>query len=198
MKLVRFGTAWLLALGLCLAGPALAQGAVDQPDGPWTHSATGVQFPQAVGEYNRNTIHEFDANGNDAGVGYVLRTDQGVLSVTVYVYPAKPGLSCLEAFKSTTTHIENYEGSEMLSEGMASAPDGNHPGSALYARYRVPEGAVRDGYPELISDAYVYCARDGEWLVKYRANWSGSEATFPDAMVVLQAIEWPEDLLPSD
>ncbi len=196
MTILRIGAAWLMALGLLLAGPAVAQTEIEQPDGPWTHRGVGVQFPQNVGPFERIRINEFNDSGTDAAVGYIMRADGNVLVVTTYVYPGD-GRSCETRFNGAAKLIADYEGSELVSQSMAPAPDGSRPDSALHARYRVPADAMKEGVPESLSDIYMFCSPDGEWLVKYRATWHGDLASFPDAMLLLQGIAWPAELLAS-
>lgn len=180
-----------LALATIAAQPAGAQQAVDNPPGVWIHAPSGTAYPRFLGAAERTSITEFDAEGRDASTGYSMRTDAGVLILTLYVYPAIEEMDCAATFDDAQMAItQAYQGEDLLSEADAASPGGTSAGAARLARYTIPEGGMRAGYPAMVSDLYLHCPASGDWLVKYRASWSGSAADFPDVAALLAQVSW--------
>ena len=177
-----------------ISAPAAGQTSIDPPPGDWTHRGVAVSFPENVGPYKRGQATEFTSDGRDASVGYRYSNDDGVLTVTVYVYPDYSDLSCSQIFLGARNNVAEYSGAQLSGQGFVSPPDGGDTDFGLGARYRLPANSMREGYPALISDVYLYCPPGDKWLVKYRASWTGSEATFPEVGNFLRQIKWPAAL----
>lgn len=183
-----------LVLAPPLATPLAAQTAIDPPAGPWTHRGTGTQFPETVGDYQRGGITEYDDTGDDASVSYTRRIGDHALVVTLYVYPQYPDTTCDDEFAGVEQAIDKYPGSQRIAEGKTLPPAGRGGLTARTARYLIPAGAMKEGIPALVSDAYLYCTSDGQWLVKYRASWNGDAGSFPDVAPFLHAFAWNRSL----
>ena len=180
-----------LALAMIGAPQVNAQQAVDNPPGVWIHAPSGTAYPRFLGAAERMSITEFDAEGYDASAGYSMRTDAGLLILTLYVYPAMGELDCAATFDDAQLAItQAYQGEVLLSEATAASPSGSSAGTAQLARYAIPEGGMRESYPALVSDLYLHCPASGDWLVKYRASWSGSADDFPDVAALLTQVSW--------
>lgn len=184
----------LAAFGMMLAVPAAAQTDLPQPDGPWLHPAAGVPFPEMLGGLERIRIVSYDDDSTNASVGYNGGDANGRLILTIYVYPSRDE-NCAQEFANSVAPIANYQGSALVFERMAAAPDGKRQASARHSRYIIPAGAIRDDLPRMVSDAYLFCSPDQQWFVKYRASWTGSAETFPDVMQLISGIAWPGTLL---
>lgn len=184
----------LFALLAFTAQPAAAQQDVTNPPDPWIHAATGAAFPAVVGEFERGRVVVYSADGRDASVGYNLRKDDGVLVVTLYVYPTRADFDCPETFKDAQLAIQNYKGAQVLSETLVASPSGTHGKVARFASYRIPKGAMRADIPETRSDLYLFCPKSGEWLVKYRATWLSDINFEGSADALLHALRWPSKL----
>lgn len=179
----------LVALLVALvAGPTLAQTPLNPPAGPWLHEASGTQFPDSVLGFERDGVTQFDDEGTNVGVSYEAVRGEYKLLMDVFVYPQYPDTSCAEEFEGVEQAIRRYKGLKTLSKGMTLAPNGNGDLTAHRARYLIPAGAMREGIPELVSEAYLHCSADGEWLVKYRASWNGPAESFPDLAPFLKAL----------
>ncbi|WP_086608696.1 hypothetical protein [Erythrobacter donghaensis] len=179
-----------LAALLCalVAGPAMAQTQFNPPAGPWLHEASGAQFPDSVLGFERDDVTEFDDTGANVGVSYTAQRGPHKLLVDVFVYPQYPETSCAEEFAGVEQAIRRYKGLQTLSKGMTLAPNGTGDLTAHRARYLIPAGAMREGIPALVSEAYLHCTADGAWLVKYRASWNGPAEDFPDLAPFLKAL----------
>ena len=191
--LTLFAAALLSIAGFATA-PLQAAEEIENPPGQWRHEASGVVWPKMLGEADRGSITAFDDLRLDVSTGYVLRSSQGVLIMTFYVYPSPSGWSCEETFADARSLVARYDGAQLLWEGAAPSPDGTNSAGARRVRYHIPAGSMREGYPELVSDLYLYCPSGSDWLVKYRASWTGTAAEFPDVPALLTQIAWPEDL----
>ncbi|WP_271439233.1 hypothetical protein [Pontixanthobacter luteolus] len=177
-----------------ISAPAAGQTSIDPPAGDWTHRGVDVSFPETVGGFERGQATEFTSDGRDAAIGYKYNNADGTLNVTVYVYPDYSDLSCSQIFLDARNNVAEYRGAELSGQGFISPPNGGNTDFGLAARYRLPANSMREGYPALISDVYLYCPPGDKWLVKYRASWTGSEATFPDVGSFLRRIDWPAAL----
>jgi hypothetical protein len=180
-------------LCLLVAAPLAAQTQIDAPEGPWLHAPTGTRFPQTMMGFQRDAITQFDDAGSNIGVSYSAEIGKELLMADVFIYPQYPGVSCAQVFGSVKAAIR-YPGIKLLSEGMALPPGGYGEPTAHHARYFFPAGAMREGFPPLVSDAYLFCSADGKWLVKYRASWTGAAETFPDLAPFLKAFGWSASL----
>jgi len=84
-----------LALSACKSAQPiyLAQPMAVNAQGSYHHLASGMTFPPAVGDFERVKITQYDAAGEDVGVGYNLVSPIAGIAATVYVYPAPSLLS---------------------------------------------------------------------------------------------------------
>lgn len=177
---------------LAAAPAAQASEELPNPQGIWSHEATETLFPRMIGAAERVRITDFDGEAQDVGVGYNMRTNDGTLILTLYVYPRKTDVSCQEEYDGGKTAIARYKGARLATESRAAAPDGSPEDGAYFARYALPAGSMRPDYPALVSDLYLYCPADNRWNVKYRASWNGSEQTLPDISGLIGQIGWGE------
>ncbi|MEW4448681.1 hypothetical protein [Qipengyuania sp. JC766] len=173
-----------------LSTSASAQQEIDAPDGPWTHRVAKAVFPQYAGGFVRTRVTEFNASGDDVGVGYGLERGDDELFITVYLYPAEQGRSCRTEMDDTKAPIVRYEGETELFDRPAPPVPAQSSGEAYHARYTIPANGMRPGSPAFVSDAYLHCPAGGEWMVKVRASWTGEAETFPDLSPLLNAIGW--------
>lgn len=189
--LQKFAASALLGLA-ALAGPPLAaQERIANPPGPWTHEASGTVVPRFLGAAERDSITRFDDGGGNVGIGFSVRTPEGALILTLYIYPPIEDFDCDQTYEDAKLAIsESYGDIAPVSEEDAASPDGGRLGASLHARYYFPAGAMRSDYPAVYSDLYLHCAIDRGWLVKYRATWSGREEDFPDVGALLRQIGW--------
>ena len=179
---------------LALATPAASQ-MQDLPNtgDNWTHEATGTILPAQAGAFSRVSLRTYDDAGHDASAGYRMVNEDGMLIVSVYIYPGHKDFGCREVFEASRGHITNYEGERLLSEGGRESLLGNC-AETHFARYLIPAGGVKANLPELVSDLYLTCPEGNEWMVKYRASWTGSEETFPSLDPLFDRIAWPVSL----
>src|SRR6185295_13772182 len=54
----------------------------------YTHAGSGMRFPIVAGELRRSVILQLDREGLEIGAEYALPSPPGMLSASVYVYPA--------------------------------------------------------------------------------------------------------------
>lgn len=193
-NLWKFLATVVIAPAALVAAASHAQTIVPNSDGPWTHRGAKVTFPRTLGDFTRVRIAEYSKDGRDASAGYRLRSGEGTLTLTIYVYPHIAGLSCDGIFEDARSNITRYKGSRLISEWPAPEPAAKGEGKAKVARYHLPQDTFREGVPAMYSDLYLYCPAGEKWLVKYRASWSGKAHQFPDIGALLQQIKWPAHL----
>jgi len=164
------------ALAAGLPAAAHAQGDLTVT-GPYTHSAAKAVYPTQVGAFVRSNVHQFDAEGRDISASYNLRTPEGRLLVTVYIYPAPKAAdaaararACDTEFGAVKTAIANRNaGAQPLNETAPVAMAGVPASLSHSAAYRYT-GRFDAREQEVRSEAHVYCYAGGDWFVKYRVS----------------------------
>jgi hypothetical protein len=87
----------IVALLVSMAGlcgcPTLVQsgGTEIRLEGTYVHRPSGLVFPEAIGRSRRVSARQFDADGNDVGVGYNVEEPDLQIALTVYVRPRFEG-----------------------------------------------------------------------------------------------------------
>lgn len=72
----------LLCFGMQLA---VAQERIDAR-GEWRHPSADFQFPERVGEFSRFEITRYAKDHSDVSVAYGIRTPDGKITITLFVY----------------------------------------------------------------------------------------------------------------
>ncbi|OYX47593.1 MAG: hypothetical protein B7Y97_12305 [Sphingomonas sp. 32-66-10] len=185
---------WCVALTLLVAGPAQAQREVANAPDPWVHAATGAKLPVSVAGFQRTRVSEYSDDGRDASASYVLRREGGFVSVTLYIYPAAAGLTCVQTFADGQAQIVRRGGVRLIREARDLPPSGRGTPVAHYARYAIPAGTMGEGIPALTSDLYLHCPAGSGFLVKYRASGTEGFEFGPDVTRLIRSIAWPAAL----
>lgn len=187
----------ILPLALAALGwqPLAAQTPIEIP-GPYLHREADAVFPVRVGEFRRSDILRYDEEGRDVSASYNLRTPQGRLLVTVYIYPAAPAAAearteqCEREFESAKGAIEKQHGGRPIEEGPALAVPGTDGERRHRAGYRL--SMPFDGKVQAVrSEVHLYCDVGGDWFVKYRVSAPAS-ASAPEAVeAFIRTGPWP-------
>src|ERR1700682_5181477 len=84
------GRRLLIGLALCfLIAGAAAQGLnVLRPSGTYTQTASGMSFPESVGDFTRVNVIRYRPDGTDESAGYNRVEQAHEISGTVYVFPS--------------------------------------------------------------------------------------------------------------
>ena len=79
----------VLSTGCPTMGPGYSRVPVPvMVDGIYTNRATGLVFPEFIGDLKRSGITQYDANCHDVSVTYDSISPASPLRVTIYMYPA--------------------------------------------------------------------------------------------------------------
>jgi len=185
---LMLGTALMLA-----ALPAAAQEDL-RIEGDWTHAATGMVFPERLGNAMRTRIHAYDAEQLDVSAGYALRRNGELGFVTLYVYPASPDRDCAENFAEIERNVaQNYTDVKLLESDRWPSPSGRTPDTAYHARFTMT-GTLDGKEQPLTSESYLFCPEGGNWLVAARGSW-GRNSDLRQAFVeLLHGLAWPAKL----
>jgi hypothetical protein len=161
----------------------LARPEMVQVVGPYTHAASGMVFPSAIGDVSRVSVFRYNDEETDVSAGYNLSTPTGRLVATVYIYPAPPLTSigspanvvsaaraklCQDEFTSRKTEISQYNaGATLVAEQEISfrRGDGSFPGKKAVFEYEAPVGGQRQ---PVHSELYVFCYVGDRWAMEYR------------------------------
>jgi hypothetical protein len=181
----------LLATTACpgISGPLPAPIRVT---GTYGHPASGLPFPERVGEFQRTEVNQFDREGLNIGVGYNHEESGALVAFTVYVRPPMvlengevPSLGRQFAIERDAIRQYHPNASEVWSQDIAiSAADRSLPGYAAEFHYNdLFNFAQRD----VVSFIYLF-DRDG-WIIKYRITYredqeSSAERVFANFLKV--------------
>lgn len=155
--------------------------------GPYKHVATGDIFPDHVGKARRTDLLLYDEAGLDVSANYVIKGDNGDLVLSVYVFPITrivPNLTpwerhhpalCRQAYEATKLEVAQGFADiyavidERISSTHTSWTKGGH--FAITAK-RVTAATPFNMRPPLVSEYYLFCSENTEWLLKYRITYS--------------------------
>ncbi|MGN8000568.1 hypothetical protein [Sphingomonas sp. 22176] len=189
-----------LLRGLIL-GPALMFAALParaqedlRIEGDWTHSASGMTFPERLGNALRTRIHAYDAEQLDVSAGYSLRRGGELGFVTLYVYPATPDRDCAESFAEIERNVaQNYSDVKLVAQDRWPSPSGHTPDVAYHAHFNMT-GTLDGKEQPLTSESYLFCPAGGTWLVAARASWARSAKLEGAFVELLHGLDWPLQL----
>ncbi len=143
-------------------------------EGPWRHAASGMQFPTAVGPFQRVSVIQYDRDGLNVSGGYNLVGPPLQVVATLYVYPPHGAgtreAACRQEFAGTEAEIlRTYEAARLLEEHDEVLQQGaaTHPGRQAVFSYRAPFGGETRA---LVSQLHLFCHAAGRWQVKYRIS----------------------------
>ena len=192
------------ALFALLAAPAGAQGPIDTP-GTVTHRPAGAHFPERIGEFQRQSVRQYDPAGEDISASYWLVRGDDRLLVTVYVYPSErvrmPGsreARCRSEFDGVGAAVVQHNATAReLAAAAAPAVEGVAPRLAHRSAYAME--AQFDGRLQPVrSEAYLYCFVGGRWQVKYRATSTAGFDTSAEIERLIRTGPWPGRAAPAD
>lgn len=179
MRMTRHTVAFLFGIVLLVTAcqnpePTPTPSTIESPSGEFTHTGSGMTFPETVGVFVRGDIDEYDNSGEDISVSYVSRRD--LFSATVYVYPANavtPNGSPPDEqhFAAVKAEIEDAfpEATMLVDDARVTLP--NSVGRKTTYRFEAEfAGANR----LVLSDAYLFGFE--EWFIKYRFTYPESSA----------------------
>jgi hypothetical protein len=203
--------------GLFVSGaPKLAQANYyDDPRevevaGPYTQAATGMIFPEAVGEFKRNDVISYNSERTDESAGYLLEKDgKPQVAITVYVYPVPADLGTALAqnlpkedlvgawymlgeqlFNEEEQGIVELHPGSQLVDGGETAFDQHgvtYPGAISTFRY---DEEFFGRVQRVRSQLQLFPMVAGKWMVKYRITYpDGFEGAGP-ANAFMHALPW--------
>lgn len=164
--------------------------------GPYRHPASGMQFPTAVGAFQRTTVIQNDRDGLHVSAGYNLSKSPLRVAATVFVYPARavPGTreaACRHEFATAVAEIlRSYPHAALVEALDVVHTRGRvtHPGHLARFTYQT----TFDGTNQPVaSQMHLFCHVDGKWQVRYRFTHPvGDPAAEPDIAAFLQGLGW--------
>ncbi|MEO6164483.1 MAG: hypothetical protein ABIP88_10120 [Candidatus Binatia bacterium] len=155
--------------------------------GPFHHEASGITFPESVGNYQRNIIGHYDGNFQDVSAGYNLKRDADVIFATVYVYSI-PGVVSILSPPHTTKLVRSmavtnefsrnkheiqrsHPAAKLTEEGETTLMFGNRTHIGWRATFEL-DGARFGQRNYVTSHLYVFPYVSGNWALKYRFTHS--------------------------
>lgn len=209
--MTRLAAAFLIAplLALVLGCPAHPR-PLNQPqailaDGTYTHEKSGMTFPLAVGNFQRNTVQRYDQDGLDISVAYNLRDEKHVIIATVYVYPAPPLVSIgspPETVASARAFLAKNEfearkreimqprpGARLVEETEISIPIGGTLRTGRMATFEYQEQFLGQQRP-LRSHLCMFNFVGGKWALKYRITYPSHLEATREIDAILQGVPW--------
>jgi hypothetical protein len=143
--------------------------------GTYRHPASGLEFPESVGDYHRAQMTRFDREGLDVGIGYNHEEPDALVAFTVYV--RRPivlddgRVATLDRQFDVERDVihEHHPGATEATHREVKITDGNRtlPGHAAEFHYVDDFSYAKR---EVVSFLYLF-DRDG-WIVKYRITFA--------------------------
>src|ERR1700712_4291255 len=178
-----FGLALIAAA--CLPACPLAAEEL-HPEGPFTEPATGMTFPQAIGDFQRVNVYKYNPDGSDESAGYNRMTPGSEIAMTVYVFPSPPLLSigspkevvdgarehlCNDQFHNIEQEVmQAHPTAVLLSEDAVSLNQLGRDFAGHKAVYKLDDLPWVGPSQGTRSEAYAFCFVSGKWTVEYRVD----------------------------
>jgi hypothetical protein len=200
------GRRLLIGLALCfLVAEAAAQGLnVLRPTGTYTQTASGMAFPESVGDFMRVNVIVYRPDGTDESAGYNRVEQSHEISGTVYVFPSRPVTSfaspasviaqararlCENFFASVQGEITSaHPDAELLDKEEVSLPQSSSIGHK--AVYRLTNANFFGRRQVSRSEAYVFCYAGGKWTVEYRFDYPDDYNGAPTISIFMRDLAW--------
>ena len=178
-----------LALSFCFtAGAALAQSVnVLRPSGTYIQAASGMAFPESVGDFVRVSVIRYRSDGTDESAGYNRFEPAHEIVGTVYVFPSPPLISigspqnvidgarahlCDTQFRGIQKEVTTaHPDAELLNEQETSLLENGTTFTGHRATYGLTLANFMGRRQKTHSDAYLFCYVGGKWSVEYRFDY---------------------------
>jgi hypothetical protein len=172
-----------LALVACSSAPRhLAKPETIPAEGAYTHAASGMSFPTAVGDFRRVNLLRYDSATLDVSAYYFMPSPSGGIAATVYVDPAPPlvpvgsqadlpaarNISCESEVDRRKREIYNlHPSAQLLQERNVSLVQGgaSHRGKVAEFEYDDVFGGQRQA---VHAEVYLFCYVGSRWAFEYR------------------------------
>ncbi|MBE0533623.1 MAG: hypothetical protein IH626_22595 [Rhodospirillales bacterium] len=200
MKAGTIGLCRAAAAALLLAGCQAPGTAPPRPDTgraptAHVHAATGMAFPDAVGDFVRSGFTRYDMAGLDVGAGYELTAlPGGALAAAVSIHPL-PATACEAAFEAGKREVAaDHPGAKVTEETAARLVKGGaaHAGRKAAFTYNDLHAGRRQ---PLRSELYVFCPVGERWVIQYRFTAPAGFAAGEPIAEFLARMPWPESVL---
>jgi hypothetical protein len=196
----------LLLLGCPTMQPKyLSQPAAVEATGSYTHSASGMVFPDAVGDFRRTSIRRYDAEGLDVSARYDLVAPPRAVAATVYVYPAPPLVSigspqevvataranlCQREFETRKQEVlQSHAGAKLVEERAISLVQAGETRSGRMAAFEY-EDVFAHQRQAVAARVYLFCYVGGKWVVKYRFSYPKSFDATKEIEEFMRSLSW--------
>lgn len=152
--------------------------------GIYAHKETGMEFPESIENFKRESVVKYDSKEEDISAGYNYISQYDPIAVTVYVYPAPPVVSIgsppeivaaarANVFDAHYREIVNallscHTDAALISDDnfLLSQPSGSLNGKKAVLNYKQNFAGTTQS---VISSFYLF--QKGKWLIKYRATY---------------------------
>ena len=172
-----------VVLAACSSSPRpLARPETIPANGAYTHAASGMSFPTAVGEFRRITLLRYDSAARDVSAYYFMPAPSGGIAATVFVDPAPPmvpaaspadlpaarAISCESEVDRRKRAIYNlHPSAHLLQERNVSLVQGGATQRGKLAEFEYDDdfGGQRQA---VHAELYLFCYVGSRWALEYR------------------------------
>jgi hypothetical protein len=177
--------------------------------GPYTQAATGMVFPESVGDFQRDEIISYNSERTDESATYIQDKDGATTVISVYVYPVPadigsalaqslPKEDLIGAWYMLGEQLFNEEeqgivelhpGAELVDGGETSFAQGGITYPGAFSTFRYNEdffGRVQKVHSEL----RLFPMVGGKWMVKYRVTYPEAVDGAAGADAFIHALPW--------
>jgi hypothetical protein len=164
------------------APPAQAQITRLDVQGLYTQQASGMTYPESVGDFGRVSVLQYNPDGSDMSAGYLRRQPNGEIVATAYTFPVPAAL-----ISSADGHVAKpacaRAASAIMKEVTQTSPsakplaieeiilDQNGPQQGFHGTFAITAPRFMGRTDEAIkSEAFVFCVKD-KWIAEYRFSY---------------------------
>ncbi len=196
----------IFTLTLGMAAAALAQDNGARVQGNYVQPASGMTFPQIVGDFRRESVRQNQPDATDISVGYQRRHPGAEIVGTVYSYPTPVppatvagdapevrnklcGALAAQIVKAIET---DYPSAHRLQTNLITLIQNGVVQNGYHARYSmtVPNFMNRP-LQGVQTEAYVFCYAGGKWTVEYRFTYPESATDAANAIAqFMNNLKW--------
>ena len=158
MRSIFITSLTLLTFSICWSQPRTNPKSV-RAKGTYEHSATSTQFPEILGDFERQSVYSFDRQNTNIGVTYE-RPNSGT-TFSIYVYPAGAGTE--DRFR--TEYLNSMQSVANVNDGIGAT---QYPIRFEQGDFRINGFAAELKKSDELSRLLLY--ECGSWFLKYRVT----------------------------
>ena len=163
-----------------------------RPSETYTHAHSQFRFPAKVGNFDREAVAQYDAEGSNVSVGYNDLRHGIALTVFIYPIPQRAPDDMLPGHFGTCKAevLGRHSGARLVSEGAVQVSPGGQQRRGQCAAFTFTDLFAHQRQP-VGSELYLFV--QGRSFIKYRATYAVGQqaAAGPLIRAFIDELAWP-------